>query len=63
MTSKTNGFTLFLAASLVTLGSGLLTACNTMQGAGKDVEAAGNKVQEESCEHNSTSTKDCKPAP
>jgi predicted small secreted protein len=29
----------------------LLTACNTMQGAGQDVEKAGQKVQKEAQEH------------
>ena len=28
-----------------------LTACNTVQGAGRDVEKAGQKVQEEAVEH------------
>jgi predicted small secreted protein len=28
-----------------------LTACNTMQGAGRDVEKLGSKVQEEAIEH------------
>jgi predicted small secreted protein len=28
-----------------------LTACNTMQGAGKDVEKVGTKVQDEAQEH------------
>jgi predicted small secreted protein len=28
-----------------------LSACNTMQGAGKDVEKAGDKVQKEAQEH------------
>jgi entericidin B len=39
---------LFCAMSILSLA---LTACNTMQGAGKDVSAAGNKVQEEAQEH------------
>jgi predicted small secreted protein len=29
----------------------LLTGCNTVQGAGRDVERAGQKVQEEAIEH------------
>jgi len=34
----------------LSLGSVSLTACNTIQGAGKDVEKAGAKVQEEAKE-------------
>ena len=29
----------------------LLTGCNTVQGAGKDIEHAGNKLQDEAKEH------------
>lgn len=39
-----------LLATLV-FGSISLSACNTIQGAGKDVEKAGAKVQEEAVEH------------
>jgi len=28
-----------------------LTACNTIQGAGRDVERGGQKIQEEAVEH------------
>ena len=28
-----------------------LAACNTIEGAGKDVKAAGNKVENEAAEH------------
>ena len=35
----------------LSIGSATLTACNTVQGAGKDVEKAGQKVQEEAQEH------------
>jgi predicted small secreted protein len=35
----------------LSIGSATLTACNTVQGAGKDVEKAGQKVQEEAVEH------------
>ena len=40
----------FIAALLVlaTLG---LSACNTMQGLGRDVEKGGEKVQKEAIEH------------
>lgn len=34
-----------LAASL------FLSACNTMQGAGKDIEEAGEEIQEEAADH------------
>ncbi len=43
---------LMLMMVAVTIGSPLLlTGCNTMQGAGRDVEKAGQKVQEEAVEH------------
>ena len=42
--------TLLLLAAL-SLGSISLSACNTVQGAGKDVERAGEKVQQEAQEH------------
>ncbi len=35
---------LFAAMALVT-GSSLLSACNTMEGAGKDIEAGGKAIQ------------------
>ena len=30
----------------------LLTACNTMEGVGRDVQAGGKKVEKEAAEHN-----------
>ena len=39
-----------LLATLI-FGSIALPACNTMQGAGRDIEKAGAKVQEEAQEH------------
>jgi predicted small secreted protein len=43
---------LMLVLVALTIGSPvLLTGCNTVQGAGKDVEKAGNKIQEEAVEH------------
>ena len=33
------------------LGASTLTGCNTVQGAGKDVEKAGAKIQNEAQEH------------
>ena len=31
---------------LVAISSGFMTACNTMAGAGKDMQSAGEKVEE-----------------
>jgi entericidin B len=43
---------LMLLMIAVTIGSPvLLTGCNTVQGAGKDIEKGGQKVQEEAVEH------------
>ena len=43
---------LMLVLVALTIGSPVfLTGCNTMQGAGRDVEKAGNKIQEEAVEH------------
>lgn len=43
---------LVLILVALTLGSpALLTGCNTIQGAGQDIEKAGSKVQEEAREH------------
>ena len=39
----------FLAASI-----GGLAACNTVEGAGKDIEAAGDEIQEEAADHKDT---------
>lgn len=36
---------------LMSLASLALTACNTVQGAGRDLESAGQKVQSEAQEH------------
>ena len=38
-----------LIAALV--GAFVLTACNTMEGAGKDVQAGGKKIEKEAVEH------------
>ena len=40
-----------LPVTTLSLGSLTLTACNTMQGAGRDVEKAGQKLQDEAVEH------------
>jgi len=45
---------LVLLAVLAMFSSGFLTACNTMAGAGKDVEKAGQKVEQKA--------EDCKDA-
>ncbi|TDU28289.1 putative small secreted protein [Panacagrimonas perspica] len=36
-------------ALLSVFGSSLLVGCNTVEGAGKDVEAAGEKIQSANC--------------
>jgi predicted small secreted protein len=43
-----NRFALLLAALLLTV---VTTACNTVEGAGKDVQHAGSEVQDEANEH------------
>jgi predicted small secreted protein len=35
----------------LSMGATTLSACNTVQGVGRDVEKAGQKVQEEAIEH------------
>jgi len=35
----------------LSVGAATLSACNTVQGVGRDVEKAGQKVQEEAAEH------------
>ena len=40
-----------LLFAVAVLSSIALTACNTMQGAGRDVERGGQKIQEEAAEH------------
>jgi predicted small secreted protein len=40
-----------VAMVLAGFGLSLLAACNTMEGAGRDVKAAGNKVENEAAEH------------
>jgi predicted small secreted protein len=42
---------LLLLVTTLSLGSLTLSACNTMQGAGRDVEKAGQKLQDEAVEH------------
>lgn len=36
----------------LSLAIGALTACNTMEGAGKDLEEAGDAIEDEAEEHN-----------
>jgi predicted small secreted protein len=40
-----------VAMVLAGFGLSMLAACNTMEGAGQDVKAAGSKVQTEAAEH------------
>ena len=42
---------LMLLLAFLSCASVTLTACNTIQGAGRDVERAGQKVQDEAAEH------------
>jgi predicted small secreted protein len=42
---------LILLLAALAVGSLSLSACNTMQGAGRDVEKAGQKVSGEAQEH------------
>lgn len=43
---------LMLVFVALTIGSPVfLTGCNTMQGAGRDIERGGQKIQEEAQEH------------
>lgn len=40
--------------SILVSGFALTSACNTMRGAGKDVERGGEEIQKASCTENST---------
>ena len=42
---------ILLLVTTLSLASLTLTACNTMQGAGRDVEKAGQKLRDEAVEH------------
>jgi entericidin B len=42
---------LLLAASYVMLSGVMLSGCNTVQGAGKDIERGGEKIQKEAVEN------------
>ena len=42
---------LVLAATFVLPSMALLGGCNTVQGAGKDIERGGEKIQSEAQEH------------
>jgi predicted small secreted protein len=42
---------LMLVLVALTIGAVPLTGCNTVQGAGKDIQKGGEKVQEEAKEH------------
>ena len=43
---KTNKLQILLLASLAALFAAIGTGCNTMKGAGKDIEKAGDKIQD-----------------
>jgi predicted small secreted protein len=43
--------TVFACLVLFASASSVLSACNTIEGAGKDVQTVGNKVSEEAKEH------------
>jgi len=43
---KTHPVHVLLLATITALSAFLGTGCNTMQGAGKDIEKAGNKIQD-----------------
>ena len=40
----------------VLAGSFFLAACNTMEGAGRDIQAGGKKVEKEAVEHKPSNT-------
>jgi len=42
---------LFATALLASFVAGLTAGCNTVQGAGKDIERGGEKIQKEAQEH------------
>ena len=42
---------LFATALLASFVAGIAAGCNTIQGAGKDIERGGEKVQQEAQEH------------
>jgi predicted small secreted protein len=42
---------ILLLLGALAVGSASLTACNTIQGAGRDIEKAGSKLQDEAQEH------------
>ena len=44
-------FTPLMAAILLASTFGILAGCNTVEGAGKDIERGGNAIKEEAREH------------
>ncbi len=44
-----------LVAAMILASAGAISACNTVEGAGKDIERAGEKVQDANCSSNDTS--------
>lgn len=49
MEQEMNNSLIRLIAVLSVFGASLLSGCNTMEGAGRDVEAAGEKIQDVNC--------------
>jgi predicted small secreted protein len=45
--------TLLLATTFALPSIALLSACNTVEGAGKDIQSGGAKIKEEAREHKS----------
>jgi entericidin B len=43
---QSDRFRMFLAAALLAAGSLTLGACNTMEGAGKDIQKGGEKIED-----------------
>ena len=43
---RRNGHKALMALMLVTFSAAALSACNTVEGAGKDIEATGEAVQD-----------------
>ncbi len=41
-----------LLATLILAGSGLLAGCNTIEGAGRDIEKGGKAIKDEAREQN-----------
>jgi predicted small secreted protein len=44
--TRKSRFWMWMSAMMVIMSVGMLTACNTMEGAGKDVERTGEAIQD-----------------